>query len=387
MSGMLLFWIAAALLIIVSAALVLAPLRGPGRLRSRSESDVAVYRDQLDEVEQDLKRGLIGDAEAAAARTEISRRLLAADAARDAEKGTRTRAGTSFALIMVAAVPVLAVLFYLHGGAPGLPAQPFEARISKPPEEQNIEELVARVEQHLRANPEDADGWRVVAPIYARMGRFEDAADAYGRLVDIEGPSAELLASLGEALVFADEGLVGERTVAIFERALSLDPTLPQARYFLGLAAVQEGDTDEARAIWATLASDFGESSQWGQMALRSLAALDQPAVEATPGPAPAQAPATGPASEAGQAIAELPPEERAAAIEAMVDNLDARLDAEGGEVDQWLRLMRARAVLQQEEQATDVLTRALSAFEGDEAARDRLLTEADALGLAPSED
>ena len=122
-------------------------------------------------------------------------------------------------------------------------------------------------------------------------------------------------------------------------------------------------------------------------MALRSLAALDQPAVEATPGPAPAQAPATGPASEAGQAIAELPPEERAAAIEAMVDNLDARLDAEGGEVDQWLRLMRARAVLQQEEQATDVLTRALSAFEGDEAARDRLLTEADALGLAPSED
>jgi cytochrome c-type biogenesis protein CcmH len=70
-----------------------------------------------------------------------------------------------------------------------------------------------------------------------------------------------------------------------------------------------------------------------------------------------------------------------------MVDNLDARLDAEGGPVDQWLRLMRARAVLQQEEQATDVLTRALSAFEGDEAARDRLLTEADALGLAPSED
>lgn len=383
MSGMLLFWIAAALLIIVSAALVLAPLRGPGRLRSRSESDVAVYRDQLDEVEQDLKRGLIGDAEAAAARTEISRRLLAADAARDSEKGTRSRAGTSFAVIMVAAVPVLAVLFYLHGGAPGLPAQPFEARISKPPEEQNIEELVARVEQHLRANPEDADGWRVVAPIYARMGRFEDAADAYGRLVDIEGPSAELLASLGEALVFADEGLVGERTVAIFERALSLDPTLPQARYFLGLAAVQEGDTDEARAIWATLASDFGENSQWGQMALRSLAALDQPAVEAAPG----SAPMTGPASEAGQAIADLPPEERAAAIEAMVDNLDSRLDAEGGPVDQWLRLMRARVVLQQEEQATDVLTRALTAFEGDEAARDRLLAEADALGLSPSED
>lgn len=383
MSGMLLFWIAAALLIIVSAALVLAPLRGPGRLRSRSESDVAVYRDQLDEVEQDLKRGLIGDAEAAAARTEISRRLLAADAARDREKGTRSRAGTSFAVIMVAAVPVLAVLFYLHGGAPGLPAQPFEARISKPPEEQNIEELVARVEQHLRANPEDADGWRVVAPIYARMGRFEDAADAYGRLVDIEGPSAELLASLGEALVFADEGLVGERTVAIFERALSLDPTLPQARYFLGLAAVQEGDTDEARAIWATLASDFGENSQWGQMALRSLAALDQPAVEAAPG----SAPMTGPASEAGQAIADLPPEERAAAIEAMVDNLDSRLDAEGGPVDQWLRLMRARVVLQQEEQATDVLTRALTAFEGDEAARDRLLAEADALGLSPSED
>lgn len=371
MTGSILFWFAAAILTLGTAALVLSPLRGTRAMRSRADSDVAVYRDQLEEVDQDLARGMIGKAEADAARTEISRRLLAADAARSAEAETASRAASRFAWIMVTAVPVLAVLLYLNGGAPGMPSQPFEARISKPPEEQNLEELVARVEQHLRANPADAEGWKVIAPIYARLGRFNDAADAYGRIVDLNAPTGDILAKLGEALVFANEGLVDARTVAIFERALTLDPQLAQARYFMGLAAVQEGDNGKARAIWTPLLEEADPSSRWGSMVARSLSALDQP---------PARVETDAQTTE--EAIAALPVQQRADAIKGMVDGLDARLADEGGSVEEWLQLMRARMVLDQQEDATAVLARALAAYDGDEQAQRELTTGAEALGL-----
>jgi len=366
MTGTIIFWIIAAVLMAACAALVLAPLRKARALRGRADSDVAVYRDQLDEIDRDLERGMIGETEAHAARTEISRRLLAADAARSGESSTRTKAGTQFAVILVFAVPLLTVPLYLYSGAPGLESQPFADRIAKAPEDQSLEELVARVEEHLRANPSDADGWRVVAPIYARMGRFEDAAMAFGRLIDLDGPTAERLADLGEALVFADEGLVGDRAAEIFARAVDLDETNAQSRYFLGLAAMQEGNTQAAREIWQELQETADPNLPWARMVARSLEALDANLVNPS----------------AEEAIASLPDAERAAAIRGMVDGLDQRLADDGGTEEEWRRLMRARMVLGDAEAALDVLKRALKDVAPDAEAAARLISTARDLGL-----
>jgi cytochrome c-type biogenesis protein CcmH len=366
MTGPVIFWIFAAILVLVCGYLVLMPLRRSMALRGRADSDVAVYRDQLEEIDRDLERGMIGEAEAKAARTEISRRLLIADAARSAESNSQTRAGSQFAVILVVAMPFLAVPLYLYSGAPGLPSQPFAERISKAPEEQSLDELVARVEEHLRANPGDADGWRVVAPIYGRMGRFEDAATAYGRLIDLDGATAERLADLGESLVFADEGLVGDRAAAVFARAVSLDAAHAQSNYFLGLAALQEGDRDTARAIWQELQANADPDLPWARMVTQSLAALDAEQSE--------------PSTE--EAIATLPDEDRAAAIRGMVDGLDERLAANGGSEAEWRQLMRARMVLGETDVAQDVLKRALEDLAPDAAAAARLISAARELGI-----
>lgn len=366
MTGPVIFWIFAAILVLVCVYLVLIPLRRSRALRGRADSDVAVYRDQLEEIDRDLERGMIGEAEAKAARTEISRRLLIADAARTAESNSQTRAGSQFAVILVVAMPFLAVPLYLYSGAPGLPSQPFAERISKAPEEQSLDELVARVEEHLRANPGDADGWRVVAPIYGRMGRFEDAATAYGRLIDLDGATAERLADLGESLVFADEGLVGDRAAAVFARAVSLDAAHAQSNYFLGLAALQEGDRDTARAIWQELKENADPDLPWARMVTQSLAALDAEQSEPS----------------AEESIAALPDEDRAAAIKGMVDGLDERLAANGGSEAEWRQLMRARMVLGETDAAEDVLKRALENLAPDTAAAARLISVARELGI-----
>lgn len=362
----LLFWIAAALVVAVTAYLVLVPLWRSVALRSRADSDVAVYRDQLDELERDLERGMLQEAEANAARTEISRRLLAADAARSSETSATPKAAAQFAVIMVVALPLLAVPLYLVSGTPGMPSQPFAERINKAPEDQTLEELVARVEEHLRTNPRDAEGWRVVAPIYARMGRFEDAASAFGRLIDLDGATAQRLADLGEAMVFADEGLVGDRAAIVFNEALRMDDQNPQARYFMGLASLQEGDRDAARTIWQGLAADADPNAPWARMVAQSLAALD-----AEPAPQTAQ-----------DAIANLPDAERAEAIDGMVARLDARLAEEGGSEADWLRLIRARLVLGQPEAAAKVLERGLANLADDENASARLAFGAQELGV-----
>ena len=368
MTGILIFWLIAACLVALCAFLVLAPLRRNMALRGRADSDVAVYRDQLDEIERDMERGLIGEAEAKAARNEISRRLLAADATRSDESDTRSKAGVQFALILVAAVPVLTIPLYLFSGAPGLPSQPFAERIAQAPEDQSLEELVARVEEHLRVNPGDADGWRVVAPIYARMGRFEDAATAFGRLIDLDGPTSQRMADLGEALVFANEGLVGTRATAVFERALTLDATNAQSKYFLGLAALQEGNTDAARTIWQELQRNADPNLPWARMVAQSLKALDDRTDQQS----------------TVEAVTALPDEDRAAAIRGMVDGLDKRLSGEGGTEAEWRRLMRARMVLGEPEIANQVLQRALDDLAPDQAAAARLISLARELGVEP---
>lgn len=362
MTGSLLFWALASALAAACLAIVMAPLRRARAARSRAESDVAVYRDQLQELDRDLERGLIGGAEADAARAEITRRMLAADAARAAEAAGKPASGRAVAAALALGVPLIAVPLYLAGGTPGLPSQPYAERIARAPQDLSLEELVARAEDHLRANPDDAEGWRVVAPIYSRMGRYEEAADAYSRVLALEGEEAGVLARLGEALAFANDGIVSDRARAVFERARDLDPSAPQPRYFLGLAAVQAGDTDAARAIWQRLADEHGESTRWRRLVDESLAALDTPSAE--------------------RAISALPAEERAAAIQGMVDGLDARLAAEGGTVEEWLQLVRARLVLGQREAAESARARAFEAYAGDPAALARIADGARALGL-----
>jgi cytochrome c-type biogenesis protein CcmH len=304
-------------------------------------SDVEVYRDQLDEIARDQAAGLIGEGEAEAARIEVSRRLLAAADARPARQAggspARRRATAHAALI---ALPIGAVGLYALLGSPGLPGQPQAARRELPAEQRSVAELVGRVEAHLEANPQDGRGWEVIGPVYMWLGRYDDAVKARRNTLRLLGPTGTRESDLGEALTGAANGVVTAEAKAAFERALRLNPDDFRARYFLGLAAEQDGRPKEAAERWRDLLADAPADASWITFVRESLARVDPSAVP------PAPASPRGPSADDIAAAGELSAEQRTAMVRGMVERLAERLKNDGSDVEGWLRLLRAYMVL-----------------------------------------
>src|SRR6185295_4806053 len=197
---------------LMTAAAIFAVLWPLGRVRGPQETgnDIAVYRDQLDEIARDRAAGLIGEAEAEAARVEVSRRLIAAaDAVPtiSATPGGTVRRRVS-GLAALTAMPLIAGGLYLVLGSPQLPGQPLASRDTTPLQDRSLDGLVAQVESHLEKNPEDGRGWEVVGPVYMRMERFDDAVKARRNSLRLNGPSADREADLGESFVAVANGVI-----------------------------------------------------------------------------------------------------------------------------------------------------------------------------------
>jgi cytochrome c-type biogenesis protein CcmH len=270
-----LFWFLIALMTGAAIFAVLLPLaRGPEKL-APVNADLAVYRDQLAEIERDRARGFIAASEVEGARTEVSRRLLAAADAEEkmprAGALTRRRAVALMALI---GVPLIAGGLYLTHGSPNLPGAPLAARLAKPPEQQDIALLVRRIETHLKAHPDDGRGWEVIAPVYSNTGRYAEAVTARNNALRLLGPNADREADYGDALVAEARGRVDPEARAAFERAAKIDPAHAKARFFLGLAAAQEGRRDDAATIWKAVAELTGSDDSWRIAAARALKRL-----------------------------------------------------------------------------------------------------------------
>lgn len=348
-------WFLLALMTAAAAFAVLWPLgRRPAAFAGGA--DAAVYRDQLDELERDRNAGLIGAPEAEAARAEIGRRLLAAVDASAGAPGARSQGRRrAAALAALVGLPVAAAAIYASLGSPALPGKPLAERRAEPLQERSLQSLVAQVEAHLSTNPEDGRGWEVLAPVYLRMGRFEDAVRARRNALRLNGATPARESDLGEALVYAANGLVTGEARATFERALKLDKSEVKARYFLGLAAEQDGRTQDAATIWRALLADAPPDAPWADLVRTALARVD-----------PSAASAPGPNAEDMAEAARLPPEQRAAMVRGMVERLAARLREDGSDVDGWVRLVRAYLVLGETERAREAAAEGRKALAGD---------------------
>jgi cytochrome c-type biogenesis protein CcmH len=378
-------WIVMAVLTVVASLSIVVPVyRGQRSDRSYGQAELSIYRDQLDEVERDLARGLIADNEADAARIEISRRLLRAN---DLAEGDTPRKGRSASqlvgVVAVVVVPLAALGLYLIVGNPELPDQPIAARLELPTQAQDISVLLSRVEAHLAANPDDARGWELLGPVYVRLGRYNDAAAAFSNTIRLLGPSPERESDMGEAITRASGNVVTPEARAAFERARALDPGAVRPRFYLALALEQDGRTGEAIAAWHELLQEAPEGAPWGAVARQALARL-----EGTAEPAESAGPETGPVAVRGptaadvQAATGMNPDERMAMIGGMVDSLAARLDAEPDDADGWARLIRSYMVLGRTDEAAAALTRARSEFGGDGSKLAIVETEARSSGL-----
>jgi cytochrome c-type biogenesis protein CcmH len=362
-------WFLFALMTAAAIFAVLWPL-GRAREKPRADNDVAVYRDQLDEIARDRAAGLIAEAEAEAARVEVSRRLItaadAAQAAAPAQSGTTVRRRVAAVAVLVA-LPALAAGFYLALGSPQIPGQPVADRAATPIQNRSLDNLVAQVEAHLEKNPEDGRGWEVVGPVYMRFGRFDDAVKARRNALRLNGPSADREADLGESLMGAANGVVTAEAKDAFERALKLDAKHPKSRFFLAVAAHQDGNSAAAAAIWRDMLKDAKPDSPWTGMVRQALAQVGGAAPEAAaPGPNAPGPSAPGPSAEDVAAAQKMNPEDRGTMIRGMVDRLADRLKQDGSDLEGWLRLVRAYTVMGDREKALSAVADARRAIGHD---------------------
>jgi len=378
-----LFWIVAAILTLGASLAVLLPLAGRGATYARPQDhDVEVYRDQLAELDRDAARGLIGRTEAEEARAEIARRIIRAAGPATENPGVAATSRPMRAVMAasVLAVPLVSWLLYAELGSPDSPDQPLQARLAQDPADSTIDELVARAESHLAANPNDGRGWEVLAPIYVRMGRFDDAVAAYRNAIRLDGVTAERQASLGEALTNAAGGQVTPEARAAFEHAVTIRPDEPRAGYFLALALAQGGRMDEAASAWTAMLATLPADTPWRGPVEGALAEVERRKALA------AAKPEAGPAQADVDAAASMTPEERTTMIETMVASLDQKLRENPRDPEGWMRLVRSYVVLGRTDEARDALGRGIEALDGNSDDGRKLAAFGATVGLATTE-
>ena len=372
-----LFWIVAAAMTAGVVLLIVPPLlkkpRGAGE--DRADYDLEVYRDQLNELERDQGRGLISEAQAAAARAEIGRRMLAiAEHGKAGAKSKSTapapasrsapRSAMALAALLAILLPLGALAVYGKLGRPELPAQPLASRNldherGGPPK--NVLAAMEKLKAQLAETPDDPQGWAILGQAYAKMGRLPDAAEALGKAVALAGDDLELLGAYGEVLVSANGGTVPEEAVKTFDRVLAKDPKEPRARFYAALARFQAGDTKDALERWRSLLAESPADAPWvpvvREQIVQAAKALNLDPAKVMPEPLPAEQPPV--AQNQGPGPGQGDGEDQQQMIRGMVDGLAARLEANPDDVDGWLRLSRSYGVMGESAKAIDAARKA----------------------------
>lgn len=402
-----LFWITALILAALVAMLIFLVIMREEQKDLSSEVDI--YRDQLAEVDRDVARGTLPEAEAERARIEISRRILQAD--QNSEQADQTKVPPRWANLSAAFLAVLLLMggagvLYYKLGAPGHGDLPLKARIAmadqarkERPSQMDVEERLpppilpqvdpayAELLEKLRAvvseRPDDIQGLTLLARNEAGVGNMSAAYKAQRLLIDAkdEEATAEDFSTLAHFLVLAAGGYVSPEAENALAEALRRDRTDPPARYYSGLLFAQTGRPDLAFRFWATLLSESPPDSPWIppiRAQIEDIAFLAGQHNFTLP-PLPE---ANGPSAADVEAAEEMDPAERQAMIRNMVAGLAERLATEGGTASDWARLIRAYGVLGETETARPIWEEARQSFSNDEEALREIEAAARSAGL-----
>ncbi|MBB3161734.1 c-type cytochrome biogenesis protein CcmI [Rhizobium laguerreae] len=374
--GDMLFWILVAVMTAALAVILLYPLlRGAKAAENIRAGEAAVYRDQLRELDRDLNGGLITPEEADYARAEIGRRLIAVSADEPAETAKPPGHHRFTEAVVLLVLPVLGLCLYLTTGRPDLPSQPLEARLENPGNDVAV--LITKAERHLAEKPDDGKGWDVLAPIYFRTMRVNDAQLAYRNAIRLLGPSPARLDGLAETLMAVSDGVVTEEARQVLEQSLTLEPDNPRARFYIALSMEQAGRSKEARQAFETLAKQSPADAPWLPLVNEHIAMNGGAKARVDPA-------APGNPTQQDVAAAEtMSAGDRQQMIRGMVESLDAKLSEEPNNFEGWVRLVRSYAVLNDKDRAAGALKRGLAAFPPPGEQGRQLLALARELGIA----
>lgn len=409
--GSILFWAVIAALTLAVTALLAAAL-GRGRPAPAAASDLAVYRDQLLEVERDLARTTISPEEAERLRTEIGRRVLAADQALRADSAAAAAGpprGLTLAMMALLTAGV-GIGVYALRGHPGLGDLPMAQRLAaaetaraerprqaeaeaavtaaRPPAEVDPRhaELMTQLRGVMAARPNDLQGQELLARNEAMLGDFAAAARAQAMVVTLKGPvaTADDLATQAELMITAAGGRITPEAEAVLAAALEKDPANGSARYYSGLLFMQIARYDLAFRFWAPLWEASTSADPWTPALQQQLPDLAWLAGQHRYEMPPLRRPLAGPDQAAIDAAEGLSDAERQQMIRGMVDGLMDRLASEGGSASEWAQLIRALGVLGETARARDIWAEAQERFRGRAADLAEVRAAARAAGIAP---
>lgn len=269
---MLTFWIIAALFILLALWFVLPPLlqkTGINQGDDMRAANVLIYRDQFQEMESDLKNGLMSEEQYQQDKEELERRLL--EDVKVTDSGSSPSPATRrFAYGVATTIPVGVIAFYLTVGnpralSPSLPNAEAPAQASQQGGAMSDQQIAANVDKlakRLEQNPNDAAGWLMLARSYTSMERFSDAAAAYAQAIALNGGDATVWADYAEALALSNgQRLAGKPTDAV-NRALQLDPKNQKALALAGSSAHEAGDYQKAIDYWQKLLAQLPPGSE-----------------------------------------------------------------------------------------------------------------------------
>jgi cytochrome c-type biogenesis protein CcmH len=356
---MIAFWIAAAGLSAVVAALMLrAASRASAGLGD--DASLAVHRRQLSEIDDLAERGLLADAELKTARAEAGRRLIAA-ADRQQAWPASGPAARSAALIAAAAAPLVALVAYLLIGQAGLPDQPYLKRVAQwrgaDPSRLEPRKIAAVLEQIAAARPADPEPLKNLALARMASGDAAGASQALRRAGRVAPNRADLWVGLGETFVTEADGEVGTDARRAFAEALRRDPGNISARYHLAKGRIGEGDLAGGLADWRALLASLPADDP-RRPGFADEIAQTQARGGLVPPEAPVQQAAAPPEGASSGDVQDF--------IQGMVASLAAKLQANPDDADGWVKLVRAYAVLGDTGQRDAALAKAQARF-GDQ--------------------
>jgi cytochrome c-type biogenesis protein CcmH len=311
----------------------------------------------------------------------------------------RRPAPATIALVLAALVAAAALsysLFFRRGeAAPAGNAAAANATAAAPGGAAQVEEMMARLMQRVRENPDDHEGWFLLGMTYRAMERFADATQAFRRAMELQPRNADYTAYLAE-MVLIGATSTGRppppETDQLFRRVLTLQPGNPQARYYLATIRNERGDHRGAVDDLLALLRDAPAGEVWPRQVRSALIGIAQrnnidltgrlPAAPAAPPPSTATAAIPGPTPDQLRSASGMTPSQQDAMGREMVERLAARLRANPRDANRWIMLMRSRMVLQDRNGAAEALRSALGIFQNDAATQSRLRQAARELGV-----
>ncbi|KKB08449.1 hypothetical protein VE25_18700 [Devosia geojensis] len=333
------FWSTALLLTLIAcAALYYASAGRRVNAGAVPEDSDAHFRRMLAGIDADFGAGKLGEAEATAAKAELAREMLR----QKAEGGPSAakplgRGPIALGVLLVAG---LTLGLYVLLGRPDLPGAPLADRPEIAARDMDLDAAIGQIETRLAAAPDDLRGWTVVAPAYMELQRYADAERAFRRIIELAGPDAERETDLAEALMMQRGGDAEGEPMELLRSAAGRDPAHIRSRFYIAGELTRAGDYPAAAEAWQDLI-DLAEGDEpWLATARRGLEFAQAEGVAGEPDAAAEQE-----------------------AIRGMVAGLAARLEEQGGSIEEWTQLVRAYLVLEDRDAAQAAYDNAVAAY------------------------